>query len=100
MGGLGGHWAGAPSLSALLLFYMYRENYALLLPQNTHGNKRSFMWSINYLKVGAKDSMNLGDRIFLPITVEEVPSERTECFCNEEEIDFLRSLELYKVLKI
>ncbi|PSS26126.1 RNA pseudouridine synthase [Actinidia chinensis var. chinensis] len=40
--------------------------------------------------------MNLGDRIFLPVTVREVPSERTECFCNEEEMGFLRSLELYK----
>ncbi|PSS19237.1 RNA pseudouridine synthase [Actinidia chinensis var. chinensis] len=47
-------------------------------------------------RVGAKDSMKLGDQIFLPITVEEVPSERTECFCNEEEINFLSSLELYK----
>lgn len=50
-----------------------------------------------YLKVAAKDSMNLGDRIFLPITVKELPIEKKELLCNEEEVNFIRSLELYKV---
>lgn len=45
--------------------------------------------------------MNVGDQIFLPITVQEFPSEtkKPECFCDEEEMEFLHSLELYKVLK-
>lgn len=43
--------------------------------------------------------MNLGDQIFLPITVQELPSRRQECHCTEEEIKFIQSLELYKVLK-
>ncbi|KAK2985839.1 hypothetical protein RJ640_018705 [Escallonia rubra] len=47
-------------------------------------------------RVAAKDSMELGDRIFLPITVQASPSEKAECVCNEEELKFLYSLELYK----
>ncbi|XP_058217061.1 RNA pseudouridine synthase 4, mitochondrial [Rhododendron vialii] len=49
-------------------------------------------------RVAAKDQMNVGDQIFLPITVQEFPSEtgKPECFCDEEEMEFLRSLELYK----
>ena len=43
--------------------------------------------------------MNLGDRIFLPITVQELPSRKPECFSNEEE-DFICSLELHKVLEV
>ncbi|XP_052193698.1 RNA pseudouridine synthase 4, mitochondrial isoform X3 [Diospyros lotus] len=39
--------------------------------------------------------MNLGDRICLPITVQELPSRKPECFSNEEE-DFICSLELHK----
>ena len=44
----------------------------------------------------AKDLMNLGDRIFLPITVEELPSEKHGCHCKDEEINFIHGLELYK----
>ncbi|KAM6540813.1 hypothetical protein CsatB_005260 [Cannabis sativa] len=47
-------------------------------------------------RVTAKDSMNLGDRIFLPVTVKEVPVEKKELHCNGEEVNFIRSLELYK----
>ncbi|KAA8545818.1 hypothetical protein F0562_020731 [Nyssa sinensis] len=47
-------------------------------------------------RVAAKDSLNFGDRIFLPTTVQELPSEKVDCFCNEEEIKFLHSLVLYK----
>ncbi|KAE9448473.1 hypothetical protein C3L33_19636, partial [Rhododendron williamsianum] len=49
-------------------------------------------------RVAAKDPMNVGDQIFLPITVQEFPSEieKPECFYDEEEMEFLRSLELYK----
>ncbi|KAK3017066.1 hypothetical protein RJ639_006997 [Escallonia herrerae] len=47
-------------------------------------------------RVASKDSMELGDRIFLPITVQASPSEKAECVCNEEELKFLYSLELYK----
>lgn len=54
--------------------------------------------------MGAKDAMQYGDRIFLPNTVQELHSEKTErtekieSRYNEEEQKFLQSLELYKVL--
>ncbi|XP_048337218.2 RNA pseudouridine synthase 4, mitochondrial isoform X5 [Ziziphus jujuba] len=47
-------------------------------------------------RVTAKDSMNLGDRIYLPISVQEFPVDKKEYHCNEEEVSFIRSLELYK----
>ncbi|XP_057963538.1 RNA pseudouridine synthase 4, mitochondrial [Malania oleifera] len=47
-------------------------------------------------RVAAKDPMNSGDRIFLPITVQETPTEKSELPCKEEEINFIRSLVLYK----
>ncbi|GAV62308.1 PseudoU_synth_2 domain-containing protein [Cephalotus follicularis] len=47
-------------------------------------------------RVAAKDLLNLGDQIFLPISVQELPSEKQECHCCEEEVNFVRSLELYK----
>ncbi|XP_065869504.1 RNA pseudouridine synthase 4, mitochondrial isoform X1 [Euphorbia lathyris] len=42
--------------------------------------------------------MHLGDRIFLPNTVQALPaeSERQHHHYNEEEVNFVRSLELYK----
>ncbi|MCD7472518.1 hypothetical protein HAX54_013776 [Datura stramonium] len=48
-------------------------------------------------RVSAKESMNIGDRIFLPITVEKFPSEKVVDYpSNEEERKFVHSLELYK----
>ncbi|XP_034228071.1 RNA pseudouridine synthase 4, mitochondrial isoform X2 [Prunus dulcis] len=54
-------------------------------------------------RVAAKDSMNVGDRIHLPISVQEfpndkqeLPNDKKECHCSEEEVTFIRSLELYK----
>lgn len=54
-------------------------------------------------RVAAKDSMNVGDRIHLPISVQEfpndkqeLPNDKKECRCSEEEVTFIRSLELYK----
>ncbi|KAK8527828.1 hypothetical protein V6N12_055027 [Hibiscus sabdariffa] len=46
--------------------------------------------------VGAKDSLNVGDRIFLPISVREFPEEKQEHHCTNEDSNFIRSLELYK----
>ncbi|KAK8603448.1 hypothetical protein V6N13_085634 [Hibiscus sabdariffa] len=51
---------------------------------------------IKLKRVGAKDSLNVGDRIFLPISVREVPEEKQEHHCTNEESNFIRSLELYK----
>jgi hypothetical protein len=50
--------------------------------------------------VAAKDSMDVGDRIFLPISVKVLPAVKQDCHCNEEEINFIRGLELYKVIDI
>ncbi|GKV43186.1 hypothetical protein SLEP1_g50510 [Rubroshorea leprosula] len=52
-------------------------------------------------RVGAKDLLNIGDRICIPISVQELPAEKQELqekqwHCAEEEVNFLRSLELYK----
>nr|GEX53226.1 RNA pseudouridine synthase 4, mitochondrial [Tanacetum cinerariifolium] len=47
-------------------------------------------------RVSAKDSMRFGDTIYLPITVQAMPTEKAECLCSEEEIKFLHDLELYK----
>lgn len=42
--------------------------------------------------------MNVGDRIFLPITVQKFPSEKVVYYpSSEEERKFVHSLELYKV---
>lgn len=51
---------------------------------------------IQLKRVGAKDSLNIGDKIFLPISVREVPEEKHEHDCTNEESNFIRSLELYK----
>ncbi|KAH1120351.1 hypothetical protein J1N35_003511 [Gossypium stocksii] len=51
---------------------------------------------IQLKRVGAKDSLNVGDKIFLPISVHEVPEEKHEHDCTDEESNFIRSLELYK----
>lgn len=53
---------------------------------------------ICYWKVAAKYSLNLGDRIFLPISIQESPSRKEKCPCTEEEVKFIQSLELYKVI--
>ncbi|KAH7575322.1 hypothetical protein ACOSQ2_005442 [Xanthoceras sorbifolium] len=47
-------------------------------------------------RVAAKDSLSLGDRIFLPISVQEFHHEKQDCPCTEEEVNFIRSLEFYK----
>lgn len=50
--------------------------------------------------MAAKDLLDVGDRIFLPITVQALPSEKQQCSYNEEEINFIRSLLLYKVINL
>ncbi|KAD4179254.1 hypothetical protein E3N88_27845 [Mikania micrantha] len=47
-------------------------------------------------RVSAKDAMRIGDTVYLPITVQALPTEKTECLCTEEELKFLHDLELYK----
>ncbi|GLT51223.1 hypothetical protein SLA2020_246460 [Shorea laevis] len=53
-------------------------------------------------RVAAKDLLNIGDRIFLPISVQDSHAqnqelhEKQEGHCTEEEVNFIRSLELYK----
>ncbi|CAN1307576.1 RNA pseudouridine synthase 4, mitochondrial [Linum perenne] len=48
------------------------------------------------LKVTAKDSMNVGDKILLPGSVNVVATEKKEWHCSEEEVEFIRSIVLYK----
>lgn len=47
-------------------------------------------------RVAAKDVMNIGDRIFLPISVQAVPTTKPKSIHDKGEMDYLRSLELYK----
>ncbi|XP_047250999.1 RNA pseudouridine synthase 4, mitochondrial isoform X4 [Capsicum annuum] len=48
-------------------------------------------------RVSAKESMIIGDRIFLPITVQKFPSEKVvEYPTSEEERKFVHGLEVYK----
>ncbi|KAJ8763414.1 hypothetical protein K2173_002297 [Erythroxylum novogranatense] len=47
-------------------------------------------------RVAVKDLMNKGDTIFLPISVQEFPSEKQECQYMEEEVNFIRDIVLYK----
>ncbi|KAL5707091.1 hypothetical protein ACHQM5_025181 [Ranunculus cassubicifolius] len=53
-------------------------------------------------RVSAKEELNLGDRIFLPLSVQgnrectRLQSEKVEYRCSEEEVGYLQSLELYK----
>lgn len=50
--------------------------------------------------MAAKDSMNLGDRIFLPITVKDFSSTKEDLCFSREELEFVRGLEIYKVLNL
>ncbi|KAG9440367.1 hypothetical protein H6P81_020532 [Aristolochia fimbriata] len=47
-------------------------------------------------RVSAKTVMEYGDRICLPITVKESQSAERPGYCTEDEIRFIRSIELYK----
>ncbi|KAK6241124.1 hypothetical protein SCA6_006513 [Theobroma cacao] len=52
--------------------------------------------TVQLKRVGAKDALNIGDRIFLPFSVREFREEKQESGCTEEELNFIRGLELYK----
>ena len=46
----------------------------------------------------AKDTLNIGDRIFLPVSVKEMPKEKHESGITAAEVNFIQSLVLHKVL--
>ncbi|XP_010538615.1 PREDICTED: RNA pseudouridine synthase 4, mitochondrial [Tarenaya hassleriana] len=51
----------------------------------------------NYLRrVAAKEPLNIGDRIYLPITVRNAPEKKESYDCSEEERKFIQGLVLYK----
>ncbi|XP_031481914.1 RNA pseudouridine synthase 4, mitochondrial [Nymphaea colorata] len=47
-------------------------------------------------RVSAKNTLNLGDRIFLPISNQDLPISKAGQFCSLDEINYIRSLEIYK----
>ncbi|XP_071935596.1 RNA pseudouridine synthase 4, mitochondrial-like isoform X2 [Coffea arabica] len=47
-------------------------------------------------QVAAKDLMNSGDRIVLPVSIQKVPSAKTDSTFSEEEMKFLHSMVLFK----
>ena len=48
-------------------------------------------------KVAAKDLIRKGDQLLLPITVKESHAKKHGCQCSDEEMSYIRSLELHKV---
>lgn len=49
--------------------------------------------------MAAKDAMNVGDRVVLPITIQDLSQEKKpEIRCSGEEVTFLNSLVVYKVV--
>ena len=48
----------------------------------------------------AKDLIDVGDRICIPTNVQEFPLEKQDCHYNEEEVNFICSLVLYKANQI
>uniref|UniRef100_A0A7C9CD17 Pseudouridine synthase RsuA/RluA-like domain-containing protein n=1 Tax=Opuntia streptacantha TaxID=393608 RepID=A0A7C9CD17_OPUST len=47
-------------------------------------------------RVAAKDLIRKGDQLLLPITVKESHAKKHGCQCSEEEMSYIRSLELHK----
>ncbi|CAN6449732.1 unnamed protein product [Victoria cruziana] len=47
-------------------------------------------------RVSAKNALNLGDTIFLPINNHDLPPPKVDQFCSLDEINHIRSLEIYK----
>ncbi|XP_074275501.1 RNA pseudouridine synthase 4, mitochondrial [Silene latifolia] len=47
-------------------------------------------------RVGEKDMMNQGERIFLPLSVQESPVKKPGYHCNDQDKHFTRSLVMYK----
>ncbi|KAM0942753.1 hypothetical protein DsansV1_C14g0130481 [Dioscorea sansibarensis] len=47
-------------------------------------------------RVSAKSAISLGDVILLPVSSEKFTSRTGGCFCSDDEINFIRGLELYK----
>ncbi|XP_054776828.1 RNA pseudouridine synthase 4, mitochondrial [Prosopis cineraria] len=47
-------------------------------------------------RVTAKDTLNLGDKIFLPVSVKETSQEKHESGITAAEVNFIHSLVLYK----
>ncbi|KAL0559735.1 hypothetical protein IC582_000102 [Cucumis melo] len=47
-------------------------------------------------RVAAKDILNVGDQIFLPISAQVFSTEKTRDYCNKDEETFMHSLVLYK----
>lgn len=81
------------------VIYLYCYSKRFILP--SFDASTIFMFdNFVFLKVGAKDLMDIGDIIFLPTTID-VKSRSTkhenENLCNEE-MKFIRGLELFKVL--
>ena len=54
-------------------------------------------FDVSSTQVAAKDLMNSGDRIVLPVSIQKVPSAKTDSTFSEEEMKFLHSMVLFKV---
>lgn len=79
-----------PHIPRTLVHKLFRLRQVRMLPAAVQDHHR-------FKKVGAKDTLNSGDRIFLPDSVKETPAAaKHECHVTAKEINFIRGLVIYK----
>lgn len=87
-----------PDLPASLVQKLFRlrkvkKNAVTAETSSTHASAEQF----RLRRVSAKDHLLPGDTLFLPVNIQESSvAEKARKFDNRNEIDFLRSLEIYK----
>ncbi|XP_062199910.1 RNA pseudouridine synthase 4, mitochondrial isoform X1 [Phragmites australis] len=87
-----------PHLPASLVQKLFRlrkikKNFVTADPSSTDASAEQ----LRLRRVSAKDELVPGDILFLPVNIQEsAVAEKTKKFDNRNEIDFLRSLEIYK----
>lgn len=84
---------GLPRSLVQKLFRLRQVRRECLEGDSSHGAEAR---DCQLKRVGAKDFMNEGERILLPITVKGSPIKKREYECSEEDLNFVRGLELYK----
>ncbi|KAJ0989823.1 hypothetical protein J5N97_008179 [Dioscorea zingiberensis] len=76
------------------LFRLRQVRKQSIIPKGTITENKSGEKQIR--RVSAKSAISLGDVILLPVNIEIFTNRTCDFFCSEDEINFIRSLELYK----
>ncbi|KAJ1388373.1 Pseudouridine synthase, RsuA/RluB/C/D/E/F [Sesbania bispinosa] len=79
-----------PHVPKTLVHKLFRLRQVRLVPAAAATQDHAFK------RVAAKDTLNSGDRIFLPRSVKEMPPQNLHCHVTATEISFMRSLLIYK----